>query len=113
MENLKLELAKEWQTNEHSETPDKIILELAEKDVTALKKHLKYAKENRVNILYSCCADHYDNDGEDSDFPAEDEVIKIYWTGSLYYKAQSKYDSSDQFTSEEIVDANLLKLLIT
>lgn len=95
-------LEKAFQTNEYSETPSYIKLTFTPEEIAKIQKHQEYVKENDdVIVCLDFMAELFEDEEmqEESEFRVGHSHLKIYYD-QMYYYAQSKWDSTDQFESE-------------
>lgn len=99
MKSITLETS--FYTNEYTETPDKTVLSFTDEDLTRIEHLQQIAEKEDVTIRMDFVEDEYlDNDDQECDWRSDYSCIQIYANGSLYYFAQNKYDSSDQYETE-------------
>lgn len=100
MKSIILETA--FCTNDYTETPDKTVLSFTDEDLTRIEHLQQIAEKEDVTIRMDFSEDEYlDDDDKECEWRSDFSCIQIYGNGNLYYFAQNKYDSTDQFESEE------------
>ena len=99
MKTLILETA--FYTQEYTETPTKTVISFTEEDIDRIKHLQTVAKTEDVTIRWDFREDEYLDDEDNSlDWRSDFSCIQIYSNGLLYYYAQNKWDSADQFETE-------------
>lgn len=99
MKSITLETA--FYTNEYSETPYKTVLSFMDEDILRIRHLQQIAEKENVTIRMDFVEEQYLNeDEEECEWRSDFSCIQIYSNGSLYYYAQGKYDSADQFETE-------------
>ena len=102
-ETFVLERAIVFKTNEYSDTPSRIRIELLKKDIQRIVRIQKYLKENDItSAKIDFCAEllGYDEDPV-PDWHPDAQSLLVY-AEKFYYCAQSKYDATDQIESESM-----------
>ena len=99
MKTIVLETA--FYTNEYTETPDKTVLSFTQEDIDRLQHLQAIAKKEDVSIRWDFREDEYlESDDTTCEWRSDFSCIQIYSSGLLYYFAQNKWDSADQFETE-------------
>lgn len=94
-------LETSFNTQEYTDAPSKTVLSFTEEDINRIKHLQAIAKKEDVTIRWQFAEDKYlDDDGDELNWKSDSSCIQIYSNGSLYYFAQNKWDSADQFETE-------------
>lgn len=116
--NKFLQLEITFNSNDHSESPNHVLLKFDEQDIERINKMTALAKEHEITIeMDFCCeelfrdvyGDELENELESSDWRCDVQYLKIYSNGWVYFYAQNKWDAGDQIESDCFTVQDILK----
>jgi hypothetical protein len=96
-------------TTDHMGEISHFELEFAEKQLTQIRKHQAYLRDNPevFKVVMDFDAELLaDEEGTPSDFRADGGELFVF-ANSIYYFTQSRHDASSQYESREIPNAEL------
>ena len=88
-------------TQEYGEVPQKTVLSFTQEDIDRIQHLQAIAKQEDVSIRWDFKEDEYlESDDTVCEWRSDFSCIQIHSNGMLYYFAQNKWNSSDQFETE-------------